>query len=292
MATVIRATDGKLGTGSVAFNFDDMAAEAKNYLDHVRAEAVKIVAKAQQEAAEVRRGAEIEGRQAAEQAVEQVVAKHLATVLPALRQAVNDIHDAKQAWLAHWEASGVHVAAAIAKRLIRGELTRQPEIPVTLVREALELAAGSCADPHPPPSRRPPGPGGTGADVGAGDVRAGGRRDDCRRRGIAGRLPRRDPLRRHRPAVRGPVGPHRRGVDRAPRQRRMKSTMPDFTAQLDALMPTALTGTVAQTVGMTIAAAGFPAPVGAVAEIQREAGAALLAEVIGFRDELTLLVSL
>ena len=48
----------------------------------------------------------------------------------------------------------------------------------------------------------------------------------------------------------------------------------DFTEQLDALMPTALTGTVAQTVGMTIAAAGFPAPVGAVAEIQREAGAA------------------
>ncbi len=52
--------------------------------------------------------------------------------------------------------------------------------------------------------------------------------------------------------------------------------MLDFTAQLDALMPTALTGTVAQTVGMTVAAAGFPAPVGAVAEIQREAGAALL----------------
>ncbi|MGD0900871.1 MAG: FliH/SctL family protein, partial [Thermoguttaceae bacterium] len=46
-------------------------------------------------------------------------------------------------WLAHWEAAGVHVAAAIARRLIRCELTRQPEIPLTLVREALELAAGS-----------------------------------------------------------------------------------------------------------------------------------------------------
>jgi flagellum-specific ATP synthase len=54
-------------------------------------------------------------------------------------------------------------------------------------------------------------------------------------------------------------------------------------------MPTALTGTVARTVGMTVAAAGFPAPVGAVAEIQRETGEPLLAEVIGFRDELTLL---
>ena len=54
-------------------------------------------------------------------------------------------------------------------------------------------------------------------------------------------------------------------------------------------MPTALYGSVARTVGMTVSAAGFPAPVGAVAEIERETGAPLLAEVIGFRDDLTLL---
>ena len=78
------------------------------------------------------------------QAVEQMVQKQLATVLPALRQAVADIQHAKQAWLTHWEASGVHLAAAIAKRMIRSELTRQPEITLNLVREALELAAGSA----------------------------------------------------------------------------------------------------------------------------------------------------
>ncbi|MGA2032786.1 MAG: FliI/YscN family ATPase [Thermoguttaceae bacterium] len=65
-----------------------------------------------------------------------------------------------------------------------------------------------------------------------------------------------------------------------------------FTEQLNAIMPTALTGSVAQTVGMTIAAAGFPAPVGAVAEIQREAAEPLPAEVIGFRDQHTLLYPL
>jgi len=65
--------------------------------------------------------------------------------------------------------------------------------------------------------------------------------------------------------------------------------MPDIAEQLAALMPTALEGTVARTVGMTIAAAGFPAPIGAAAEIRRESGPALLAEVIGFRDQLTLL---
>jgi len=34
-----------------------------------------------------------------------------------------------------------------------------------------------------------------------------------------------------------------------------------ITDQLDQIMPAALTGTVAGTVGMTITAAGFPAPV-------------------------------
>ena len=66
----------------------------------------------------------------------------------------------------------------------------------------------------------------------------------------------------------------------------------DVTRQLEGVMPAALTGSVAQTVGMTIAAAGFPAPVGAVAEIHREAGPPLMAEVIGFRNELTILYPL
>ena len=62
--------------------------------------------------------------------------------------------------------------------------------------------------------------------------------------------------------------------------------------QLDAVMPTELTGTVARTVGMTVSAAGFPAPVGAVAEVECQAGRPLLAEVIGFHDDLTLLYPL
>ena len=68
--------------------------------------------------------------------------------------------------------------------------------------------------------------------------------------------------------------------------------MPDLAEQLDHIMPTALVGSVAQTVGTTISAAGFPAPVGAVAEIQRQSGVPLLAEVVGFRDDLTVLYPL
>jgi flagellum-specific ATP synthase len=63
----------------------------------------------------------------------------------------------------------------------------------------------------------------------------------------------------------------------------------DIVEQLEAVMPTALSGSVAQTVGMTASVAGFPAPVGAIVEIQRQNGTPLRAQVIGFRDDLTLI---
>ncbi|NLE38015.1 MAG: FliI/YscN family ATPase [Pirellulaceae bacterium] len=68
--------------------------------------------------------------------------------------------------------------------------------------------------------------------------------------------------------------------------------MHDLAEQLDAICPTGLSGSVAHSVGMTIAAAGFPAPVGALVEIDRDDGSQLRAQVIGFRDELTLLYPL
>ncbi len=57
-------------------------------------------------------------------------------------------------------------------------------------------------------------------------------------------------------------------------------------------MPTGVEGRVARLVGTTAAVAGFPAPVGATAEICRQACEPLAAEVVGFRDELTLLYPL
>jgi len=137
MTTIIRATDENRGIQSVAFNFDDMTAKANEYLAKVRAEALQIVAKAQQDAAAVKQKAVEEGRAEGMRSVEQIVQKQLATALPALRQAIGEIQDAKQAWQRHWEATAVHVAAAIAKRVIRRELTNDPQITVNLVREAL-----------------------------------------------------------------------------------------------------------------------------------------------------------
>jgi flagellum-specific ATP synthase len=53
-------------------------------------------------------------------------------------------------------------------------------------------------------------------------------------------------------------------------------------------MTASLTGSVVETVGMTVAVADFPAPVGAVVSIERETGPPAEGEVVGFRDHATL----
>ncbi|MBN2022565.1 MAG: hypothetical protein JW809_07195 [Pirellulales bacterium] len=145
--TVIKASDRGASIQSVAFNFADMDGEANRHLDRYRDQARTMLAEARREAETIRERAMIEGREAAETAVRAQLAveqsQRIATLLPALTQVVGRIRDAKQAWLAHWEQSAVHVASAIAARAIRRELASRPEIPMTLIREALELAVGS-----------------------------------------------------------------------------------------------------------------------------------------------------
>ena len=65
--------------------------------------------------------------------------------------------------------------------------------------------------------------------------------------------------------------------------------MSHYANQLADIIPTSLTGTVAESDGATIAVAGFPAPVGAVAHVDNGFDGGLEAEVIGFRDQWTLI---
>jgi flagellum-specific ATP synthase len=57
---------------------------------------------------------------------------------------------------------------------------------------------------------------------------------------------------------------------------------------LKSTMTASLTGSVVETVGMTVAVADFPAPVGAAVSIERETGSPAEGEVVGFRDDATI----
>src|SRR5436190_2650939 len=130
-------------TSGVAFNFADMGSA---YLTKVQAEANKIIEEARAEAAKIRKDSAEEGRRAAMQAVEATlrgkVEQQLTTIVPALKQAVQSVLDARQTWQRHWEQHALKLSSAIASRIVRREVQRVPLITVELIREALQLAAG------------------------------------------------------------------------------------------------------------------------------------------------------
>ncbi len=147
MPTIIRASDQNRSVQQVAFNFDDMATQANRYLEKIRGQAAQILVEAQRQAEQIKKQAEAQGRAAGQRMVQQMtekqLAQQLATLLPALGEVIREIRHAKQIWLSHWEKQAVHLAAAIAGKVVRREIARDPAIPMKLLREALELAAGT-----------------------------------------------------------------------------------------------------------------------------------------------------
>lgn len=148
MATVIKAASLDNAASARAFAFDDLGDGGPEYLVRVRRQAAEILAGAEQEAIAIRRRAEDQGRaaalEAADEVLEEKVGQRLASLAAALNQSIERIDAARADWLGHWERTAVRVATSIASRVIRREVERTPEITLTLVREALELAAGSA----------------------------------------------------------------------------------------------------------------------------------------------------
>jgi len=66
--------------------------------------------------------------------------------------------------------------------------------------------------------------------------------------------------------------------------------MTALAEQVRRILPVALTGSVNQIVGLTVSVVGFPAPLGSVCSVLRENGSPINGEVIGFRDEETLIL--
>ncbi len=66
--------------------------------------------------------------------------------------------------------------------------------------------------------------------------------------------------------------------------------MTALAEQVRRILPVALTGSVNKIVGLTVSVVGFPAPLGSVCSVLRENGAPIHGEVIGFRDDETLVL--
>ncbi|MDR0871095.1 MAG: hypothetical protein LBN39_09930 [Planctomycetaceae bacterium] len=69
----------------------------------------------------------------------------LETLFPAMQSMLGQLETAKQSFLQLWEQSAVQVAASIAERAVARNLPEMVDVPLKLLREALELGAGSTA---------------------------------------------------------------------------------------------------------------------------------------------------
>src|SRR4029077_10991208 len=108
--------------------------------------------------------------------------------------------------------------------------------------------------------------------------RAGSRRIDHPRG-----MPDRNSLRGDRRAAGDATGTNHRGTAGG-------GLMSALAEQVARILPVGLTGHVNKLVGLTVSVAGFPAPLGSVCSIARENGALIRGEVVGFRDDETVLL--
>lgn len=151
MATVLRggkAVSSAEGAPRPAeFAFSDMASQGVSYVESVRSEAAKEVAKAKAEAADIRKKAEAKGKANAEATIAQMLDKrvggHIETLKPALENVVRELDARQGEWLAHWREAAIRLAAAMAEKIVRREISGDPSISETWLTEALGFAAGS-----------------------------------------------------------------------------------------------------------------------------------------------------
>jgi flagellar biosynthesis/type III secretory pathway protein FliH len=147
MASVIKSNSAASLASPVIFSFEDAAQHASRCIEEAQAQAAAIIAEAQRQAKQISLRSQQDGQNAgwrsAERAIDEKIAQKMESLLPALQKTIADLGDARQAWLRHWEQTAVHLAAKIAQRIIRREISQKPQITLDLVREALQLAAGS-----------------------------------------------------------------------------------------------------------------------------------------------------
>ncbi len=143
MAGIIKSKSSKHQSQPAVYRFENFSAAAVSGADDSDARAAATIEAAERQAEEIRERAAEDGRLAAEQLLEQKVNERMDAVLPIVRAAAAELADAKQEWLRRWEQSAVQLAVKIAERIVRREVAHSPQITLNLVREALELAAGT-----------------------------------------------------------------------------------------------------------------------------------------------------
>lgn len=155
---ILKASSARDLNARVAFNFEDLREQAAAQLVQARQEAERIVDEARREADGLRAKAIADGKalglkegmqnaqqlidQHSKTVVDQRLAEHLKSTLPAVALVADGLQGERDAWLLRWEESALQLSIAIAEKLLHTQLNRQPQLAQGMIRQALQLAVG------------------------------------------------------------------------------------------------------------------------------------------------------
>jgi len=156
---ILKANSARKLGSKVAFNYEDVQQRLDEHVETARRRAAQLVQDAQSEAEalgqQIQQQAHESGRQEglanaeaeierrAQQRAEQIASEKLNASLPAIENLANSLIGERDRWIKEWESAAIRLSVAIAEKVIRRELKAQPRPTIAVVREALELAAGS-----------------------------------------------------------------------------------------------------------------------------------------------------
>jgi flagellar assembly protein FliH len=129
------------------FEFEDWTRRSDAFLERIRSKADEIIQAAQNEAEAIRQQAESSGFENGRQrAIDEAFvssSEKLKTLFPALEQFVDQLVESRGTWEREWENKLIQLATAIGSRLARRELSRNSDVSVSWIREAMEFVTGA-----------------------------------------------------------------------------------------------------------------------------------------------------
>ena len=153
MASVLKSKNFNHGMNTAqteVFNWEDVAARAKQYLDTVREQAQQLLQDSQLECTRIQAQAKEEGTRLGENQVErlamqmagQIAEKRVQEVAHNVKSLCEDLELATQQWLRQWQHETITLAIGIAEKLLARQIESDPSILISWIEDSVRLIQG------------------------------------------------------------------------------------------------------------------------------------------------------
>jgi flagellar assembly protein FliH len=150
MASILKSNQAAPQTHSASpevFNYEDVAARAREYLESVRRQATEMIEEARRECKTLRDQAVEEGHLLARQAAAQdttvlateLAADQIATAMLGIEQLGKSLEEATRQWLRQWQHETIPLAIEIAEKLICRQIETEPDILMQWISQSVRL---------------------------------------------------------------------------------------------------------------------------------------------------------